>query len=1315
MQRRRELRVTHLSHDGPTDVVVSGECGSVGELAHALRGSESDLVIDGRPYLATATLDTTGVGTGSVIGGPPHAAHQANWRLLVVGGPASGSVVALDRDHLEVGRSRLVDDPTVSGRHFVVTRDGESFAVVDAGSTNSTLVDGEPVGSEPRPLSQGSTITAGATRCRLDPGCQHPPHSQRDRSHHRPPRRPLPPAPPPIELPPAPSTTHPASRFSWAAVVAPLILGLGMAVLFDWRMAAFALLSPLLGIGTWLEDKRRARHDRRAVCLASREALAHFRASLATTAIAERLRREALLPGAAACVERARSGAPEVWERRQGDADFGQLRLGNATLRWQPEVTQPTASMTLGEAMAEARSRTIVDGPVGVSIAAGEAIGICGDATTALAVARSLVVQAAVLHGPADLAIAVSPAAGSERDWGWVKWLPHHQGSGTTTKSRRLLAIVGGPQPAPGYQIGGVGDRSAIVIAPTRNDLPAWCTQIVAVDDPPLAALETREHPAVNDIVIDGVPAIVAEEVARALAPLIDPEAPSSTLTGSPTLLDVVTTRSPQAISERWAVADRRHLRAPIGFTGTAPLSVDLVTDGPHSLVAGTTGSGKSELLRTWVTSLATAYGPDLLTFFLVDYKGGSAFDACARLPHVVGSVTDLDDCLAERALVSLDAELAHRERRLRRAGVTDINDWPASGDGPMPRLVIVIDEFAALQRDLPHFMDALVQIAQRGRSLGVHLVLATQRPQGVVSDSIRANTNLRICLRVQDPSESHDVIGAPDAAALTRAGTAIARIGNDAIRPFEVAYASAPTTRLIDVRPFRLTDDRSDDADDGEGPTQLMSVVDAIVTAAQSLEPPRRPWLPPLPTEIDLTDLPAGSAAVADDPANQQQRHWLWAEGPLLLYGTPGSGTTTALRSLAVAAARAVPPDELNVYALDFGAGGLNDLALLPHTGAVVAGAEAERVVRCVTWLHDVVRERQRTGTSDAPRVLVLVDGWSAFASSFDTIDGIAVRDRLLRVATEGASVGVDVAVSGESPIAVPTSLAMAVPAKVVFRLADRYDYAALGLPARDPFATPGACVETTTGLTMQFATPTAVAFAEASRWPVPARAPVAIEPFPTEVKLGDITRDAAHSSGRLVLPLGQREDGQTATVELGRAEHVLVIGRRGTGRSTALSTLASSVRVAAPEMTVLAISDASSPLSETVAVDRWIDAADRDGARGAIDDLLARNADAVVLVDDAERCAATEALELILEGQHAHIRVCAATRPDALRTSYGNWLHGLRSHATLLVLEPGGGPEADALVGRPLPRRPFVPPAPGRGELVSDGDSVLVQVALP
>ena len=252
-------------------------------------------------------------------------------------------------------------------------------------------------------------------------------------------------------------------------------------------------------------------------------------------------------------------------------------------------------------------------------------------------------------------------------------------------------------------------------------------------------------------------------------------------------------------------------VRAPVAVTEEGLFEVDMAVDGPHALIAGTTGSGKSELLRSVVASFAARCSPLGVNFVLIDYKGGSAFDVASGLPHTVGMVTDLDEHLGERALRCLEAELHHRERVLRDAGASDLPAYRAlPGMPPMPRLVVVIDEFATMAADIPDFLDSLVGIAQRGRSLGVHLILATQRPAGAVNANIKANTNLRIALRVQDAGDSSDVLDDPAAARLprTRPGRVIFRLGPGELITAQAARVTGPRSTSgpgIGLSPFRL------------------------------------------------------------------------------------------------------------------------------------------------------------------------------------------------------------------------------------------------------------------------------------------------------------------------------------------------------------------------------------------------------------------------------------------------------------------------------------------------------------------------------
>ena len=252
-----------------------------------------------------------------------------------------------------------------------------------------------------------------------------------------------------------------------------------------------------------------------------------------------------------------------------------------------------------------------------------------------------------------------------------------------------------------------------------------------------------------------------------------------------------------QSVSARKGTPPRRRgrpatLRALVGSTGSDDFYLDLREQGPHALVGGTTGSGKSEFLQSWVLGMATAHSPDRVTFLLVDYKGGAAFADCVALPHTVGLVTDLSPHLVRRALTSLRAELRRREMLLNVKHAKDLASLEQSGDPDTPpSLVIVVDEFAALAAEVPEFVDGVIDVAARGRSLGLHLILATQRPAGVIKDNLRANTNLRIALRVNDIDDSLDVVEDPMAAHFPPElpGRAVAKTGPGRLTTFQAAY----------------------------------------------------------------------------------------------------------------------------------------------------------------------------------------------------------------------------------------------------------------------------------------------------------------------------------------------------------------------------------------------------------------------------------------------------------------------------------------------------------------------------------------------
>lgn len=652
-------------------------------------------------------------------------------------------------------------------------------------------------------------------------------------------------------------------------------------------------------------------------------------------------------------------------------------------------------------------------------------------------------------------------------------------------------------------------------LAERVDRLPAACRVFATVDGVGASAGFADSGRAFENLAFEPLDAATAADLAMRLSPLTDAGARDDDVSDLPRTVPLIAVGDQQAavsaaaILERWSQSrsiltgryapppgegSRRPgtLRAVIGTSASGPHALDLRADGPHALVGGTTGSGKSELLQSWILAMAAAHSPQRLNFLLVDYKGGSAFGDLAQLPHTVGLVTDLDKHLVRRCLTSLAAELHQRERHFAVHRAKDLLELEARGhtDAP-PSLVIVIDEFAALVNELPEFVDGVLNVAQRGRSLGVHLILATQRPAGVISDNLRANTNLRLALRMADETDSLDVLGSPEAAYFDQSlpGRAVSKTGPGRLVPFQVGYAGGWTRSQpapqIQIEPLRFGAGepwrrRAEESALDPGPTDLQRMVRAIseATAEAQLPQPARPWLETLLPVYDLADRsrfpltgrPSSLVfALGDDPADQRQPTMAFHpddDGNLAVYGTGGSGKSTLLRTITAAAARSAAIDPTHVYGLDFGTRGLAMLEELPHVGNIIGGAEHELTARLLRWLRELVGERairyarvevssitayrQAAGAQAAsePRILLLVDGMSAFRQAYEATDRDGVFENFIAIAAAGRPVGVHVLVTADRTAAVPHAVASSIQTRLVLRLADVNEYAMLGAP---------------------------------------------------------------------------------------------------------------------------------------------------------------------------------------------------------------------------------------------------------------------------
>jgi S-DNA-T family DNA segregation ATPase FtsK/SpoIIIE len=926
-------------------------------------------------------------------------------------------------------------------------------------------------------------------------------------------------------------------------------------------------------------------------------------------------------------------------------------------------------------------------------------------------------------------------------------------------------------------------------VAGSQERLPGACRTFLTVDDGTgsVAAGFVQQGAQVAPVVCETLDGAAAVSASRALAPVSDAGVrieDDSDLPRSIAFLSLVgpdLAGDPGAVLERWRESEsivqrgsgkplrRRNLslRAVVGQAAGEPLTLDLRGQGPHALVGGTTGAGKSEFLQSWVLGMATGYSPDTLTFLFVDYKGGAAFAECISLPHSVGMVTDLSPHLVRRALTSLNAELRYREHILNAKKAKDLLELQRRGDPEAPpSLVIVVDEFAALVQEVPEFVDGVVNVAQRGRSLGLHLILATQRPAGVIKDNLRANTNLRVALRMADEADSVDVLGSQLAADFSPdiPGRGAAKTGPGRITGFQTGYVGGwtgqgPEQAQLELRELafgagRVWEEPSQQgraANTDLGPTDIARLVTTVSEASwrAQLPEPRRPWLPELAATYDLQFLRQRSdhkltLGVLDDPERQEQRTVYFqpdADGNLAVYGTGGSGKSTLLRTLAIAAGITPRSGPCQVYGLDFGAAGLRMLEGLPHVGSIISGDDGERVVRLIKYLRELVEERavqyaaaragsiteyrQLTGRNDEPRVLVLLDGLAAFRAEYEFAGRQSHFTAFTQIAADGRQVGVHLVVSADRPATVPSALGSTIQRRVVLRLADESDYLMLdtGTDVLDASSPPGrgvldgndlqvAVFGGAANVAQQAKAIDKLAVTLRSRGTVPVPE---IRRLPEVVRIAELTAGDCVRPDRLVVGMA---DDTLGPVSIEANGVFLIAGPPGSGRTTTLGALSAGVARLRPGADRYYLGNRRSPLPRQI---RWTDTADTPDQ---VSDLAAKlvatlpsATPALVVIEgltDFLSSPAEMALQELVKVIKVSDHLLVADSETSTLTSSWPLVQAVRSARRGFALQPDQA-EGDAIFRTSFPRISRAEFPPGRGLLVEGGKMRKVQIALP
>ncbi|MGW7672681.1 type VII secretion protein EccCa [Streptomyces sp. NPDC054775] len=769
-----------------------------------------------------------------------------------------------------------------------------------------------------------------------------------------------------------------------------------------------------------------------------------------------------------------------LWERRPSHEDFARVRLGlgtrNAALELVPPSTRPVQDLEPLSAISLRRftkaHQRVPQLPATVALRRFSSVEFAGSGVEALSLMRSMVGQLAVMHSPDDLRIALLGGPSAHADWEWLKWLPHNGHPELSDAAGPVRLAAGGYESLMDLLGEEVRDRpdhdpeappstaepylvivaQGIHLPDTSRLIAGGMRNVVLLDatgDMPggskVLRLTTREGRAefgagedTVSLQADSLSVPAAETMARIMAPMrtsgvidladrsLDSDFELTTLLGlrDPRSFDVAATwraRQPQPA----------RLKVPLGVTEEGEVvELDLKESaqggmGPHGLLIGATGSGKSELLRTLVMGLVTTHSSQVLNLVLVDFKGGATFLNMERLPHTSAVITNLADeiHLVDRMRDSINGEMMRRQEILRDTGYSSLFEYEkarASGAGqltPLPSLLIIVDEFSELLANKPEFVDLFVSIGRLGRSLGVHLLLASQRLDEGRIHKVEGHLSYRIALRTFSSMESRSVIGAASAYELpTAPGNGYLKVDTTNLVRFKAAYVSGMAPAPLSpaeasayqavseprVTPFGLesvgpaTSDRepqvvasrpsaSPDGEDGE------SLLELLVNRLEDSGPPaRQVWLPPLSVSPSLDELLPGivpdpqrgmSASgypglgelrvplgMVDKPYEQSRELMVadlsGADGHLGLVGAPQTGKSTLLRTLLLSMALTHTPREVQFYCLDFGGGGLVSTGGLPHVGSVATRLDRDRVMRTVVEVSQLLERREREFT---------------------------------------------------------------------------------------------------------------------------------------------------------------------------------------------------------------------------------------------------------------------------------------------------------------------------------------------------------------
>lgn len=800
-------------------------------------------------------------------------------------------------------------------------------------------------------------------------------------------------------------------------------------------------------------------------------------------------------------LKRVREFSGDLFDRQKEDKDFLCVRLGEGRQEAKrPIKVTVKESITTSDDMAQIPQKIadeykyIANAPIVLDMKNVNAVGVVGDELRQIEMLKIMTLDLATRHYFSDVKLLYVLGDQIAQRLSWLRWLPHvenealgihniicDEDSKNTLFEFLFVELSAREQQKrnqPQYIVFVMDDKGmkshpmskyintakeygfVFVFFETRQDLlPQGCDEVVSLERGSNHGTLMKVS-NVNDtrsFTYAPVRDENVEQMAITLSPVYSEEVSlENSLTKNISLYEMLGIYSPEDIDlqNNWhRAAVYRSLAAPLGVkTGNELVYLDLheKAHGPHGLVAGTTGSGKSELLQSYIISAAILFHPYEVGFVIIDFKGGGMANQFRGLPHLMGAITNIDGAAIQRSLKSIKAEMLKRQRLFDAYGVSKIDDYiklykNGRCDEPLPHLIIVVDEFAELKAQQPEFMNELISAARIGRSLGVHLILATQKPAGQVNEQIWSNSKFKLCLKVATPQDSNEVIKSPLAAEIREPGRAYLQVGNNEIfELFQSAYSGGPAGSSEEhIKEFAICElslagwrntvfEQTNKNGEKNSGSQLDLVVSYISEHCKDKGIAKLPdiCLPDIPEILDFqvneqnvpSEVMQSAIGIYDDPDQQYQGSICidHASENLLLVGSSQMGKTNLLQVIVRSLVERYSPTEVSIYILDFGSMILRSFDEMAHIGGVVCSMEDEKLKNLFKLLYEEVEIRKHrlmeigvssfvsyraAGYSDLPLIVVLVDNFTALKELY-----FQEEDLLLPLLRDGLSMGISV-----------------------------------------------------------------------------------------------------------------------------------------------------------------------------------------------------------------------------------------------------------------------------------------------------------------